>query len=54
MAIQVLRLLLTYDIRVVDVKASITLQQESLAFDTAELYDARRPLITHSMSVGKL
>ena len=53
-AIQVLSLFLSDVIGDVYVKAPIAFQQETLAFNSPELYYACRPLITHSLQVLKL
>ena len=54
MAIQVLGLFLSVGIGAIYVKAPIAFQQETLAFNSPELYYACRPLITHSLQVLKL
>ena len=53
-AIQVLGLFLSHVIGDVYVKAPIAFKQETLAFNSPELYYACRPLITHSLQVLKL
>ena len=52
--IQVLSLFLSDVIRAVYVKTPIAFQQETLAFNSPELYYACRALITHSLQVLKL